>query len=63
MREDAERIARRLHEVQEILSSPEVLGTRWTRLPEGERELRIAAVEELLRAEVIFPGPSLYGQT
>jgi hypothetical protein len=49
---DAERIAKAL--LREIAAREATLGI--------DREECVAAIEELLRAGVIFPGPSLYAE-
>lgn len=66
--EDAERIARLFHDWYEALAPKFGWETqaqsreRWEDVPEENRELMVAVVDELLRAQVIFPGPSLYAE-
>lgn len=66
MHEDAERLAQRFHETQETLAlrilskdqqRPRV---RWEDVPDENKQLMIAVVDEMLQAQLIFPGPSLY---
>lgn len=64
--EDAERIAKRIHATYETLAPRFGWETqarsreRWENVPEENRALMIAVVDELLQAQVIFAGPSLY---
>jgi len=70
MHEDAERLARRFHDVFELLvpkpgweirvQRKEMLSTRWEDVAVEYRRTLVGTFDELLRAEVIFPGPSLY---
>jgi hypothetical protein len=64
--EDAERIAQRFHLLYEALApqhgwqTQQASRTAWEHVPAENRRLMVSVVEELLRAEVIYPGPSLY---
>lgn len=68
-REDAERVARRFHDLYEMLApkygweTQERSRVSWEDVPDANRELMIAVVDEMLVAELIFPGPSLYAES
>jgi hypothetical protein len=57
MHEDAERMARRFHLVRRMLV-PALAS--FDELVPRERDLLIQTFDELLRADAVFPGPSLY---
>ena len=57
MHDDAERMARRFVEVRGIITGA---GKLWEIMSADERRLYVETFDELLRAEVFFPGPSLY---
>jgi hypothetical protein len=59
--EDAVRIAERLWEQFSAQADGGWSGP-WSDVPKGIQAYYVAVVEELLRAEVIFPGPSLYAE-
>jgi hypothetical protein len=65
VREDAERVAKRFHEVYEALAPKFDWETQqrsrvaWDDVPHENRALMIAVANELIEAEAIFPGPSL----
>lgn len=57
MHEDAERMARRFHATRAMIVKS--IAT-FDELVPRERDLLIQTFDELLRAEAIFPGTSLY---
>lgn len=57
MHEDAERMARRFHLARKMLV-PAL--AEFDELMPRERDLLIQAFDDLLRADAVFPGPSLY---
>jgi hypothetical protein len=65
---DAERIAQRFHAEYEAQApshgwqTQRASRTTWEHVPEENRQLMVSVVEGLLRAQVIFPGPSLYAE-
>jgi hypothetical protein len=63
VREDAERVAKRFHEVYEALAPKfdwETQQRSRVAWDDVNRALMIAVANELIEAEAIFPGPSLY---
>jgi hypothetical protein len=60
---DAERIARRFHEVSRLLCREiGVPDPRWEDVDESYRQVMIWTFDEMLRAGLIFGGPSLYAE-
>jgi hypothetical protein len=56
MTEDSQRIARRFVEVRNTFD----VGDRWEDMTFEHRRLLVLIFEEMIRSDIIFPGPSLY---
>jgi hypothetical protein len=56
--EDAERLAKRFHEVTCMVVPYQE--QRWDDLRADYRELLVEVFDEMLRAQLLFPGASLY---
>jgi hypothetical protein len=56
MTDDAQRIAKRFVEVRNTFDA----GDKWEDMTFEHRRLLIQVFDEMVRAELIFPGPSLY---
>jgi hypothetical protein len=64
LREDAERIARRFHEVGQTFTPISMAPRRpWDESSEDYKKRLVDTFYELLQAELIFPGPSLYAES
>jgi hypothetical protein len=62
--EDAERMAKRFHETWQTLTPRRymIADYAWDQVDFKYRQQLVRTFEELGRAEVIFPGPSLYAE-
>jgi hypothetical protein len=62
MHEDAERLAKRFYEVSLTLAAGMGMEpvANWEDIDEQMRALAVQTFDEMLKAQLLFPGPSLY---